>query len=107
MSIITKVVSSNPAHCEVYSIHLYVIKFVSDLRQISRLVFPGTICMVSSANKTDRHDITEILLKVVVNPMTLIRTLYLLFLTLAYYVRDKGPSHVWSTSRLHTHVHIE
>ena len=28
------VVSSNPTHCEVYSIQRYVIKFVSDLRQI-------------------------------------------------------------------------
>ena len=30
----TKVVSSNPAHDEGYSIQYYVIKFVSDLRQI-------------------------------------------------------------------------
>ena len=30
----TKVVSSNPAHGEVYSILHYVIKFVSDLRQV-------------------------------------------------------------------------
>ena len=30
--ITTKVVSSNPAHGEVYSIQHYVIKFVSDLR---------------------------------------------------------------------------
>ena len=37
----------------------YVIKFVSDLRQV------GT--PVSSTNKTDRHDISEILLKVVLN----------------------------------------
>jgi hypothetical protein len=29
-----KVVSSNPAHSEVYSIQHYVIKFVSDLRQV-------------------------------------------------------------------------
>ena len=29
-----KVVSSNPVHGEVYSIHHYVIKFVSDLRQV-------------------------------------------------------------------------
>jgi hypothetical protein len=33
-SIITKIVSSNPIHGEVYSIHHYVIKFVSDLRQV-------------------------------------------------------------------------
>ena len=32
--ITTKVVSSNPVHGEVYSIQHYVIKFVSDLRQI-------------------------------------------------------------------------
>jgi hypothetical protein len=37
-----------------------VIKFVSDLRQVGG--FPGP--SVFSANKTDRHDITEILLKV-------------------------------------------
>ena len=35
MPINTKVVSSNPAHSEVYSIQHYVIKFVSDLRQVS------------------------------------------------------------------------
>jgi hypothetical protein len=34
MPITTKVVSSNPAHGEVYSIQLYVIKFVSDMRQV-------------------------------------------------------------------------
>ena len=32
--IITKVVSSNPVHGEVYSKQHYVIKFVSDLRQV-------------------------------------------------------------------------
>jgi hypothetical protein len=31
---ITTQVSSNPTHGEVYSIQLYVIKFVSDLRQV-------------------------------------------------------------------------
>jgi len=35
MPITTKVVSSNPVHGEVYSIQHYVIKFVSDLRQVS------------------------------------------------------------------------
>jgi hypothetical protein len=38
----------------------YVIKFVSDLRQVGGPPF-------SSTNKTDRHDITEILLKVALN----------------------------------------
>jgi hypothetical protein len=33
--ITNKVVSSNPVHWEVYSIQHYVMKFVSDLRQIS------------------------------------------------------------------------
>ena len=32
--ITTKVVSLNPAHGEVYLIQLFVIKFVSDLRQV-------------------------------------------------------------------------
>jgi hypothetical protein len=32
--ITTEVVSSNPAHGEVYSIQHYVIKFVSDLRHV-------------------------------------------------------------------------
>ena len=34
LPITTKVVSSNPVHGEVYSIQHYVIKFVSDLRQV-------------------------------------------------------------------------
>jgi hypothetical protein len=42
-----KVVSSNPAHGEMHSIQHYVIKFVSDLRQVSVLFwvlrFPSTI----------------------------------------------------------------
>ena len=39
----------------------YVIKFVSDLRQVS------SFSPVSSTNKTDRYNITEILLKVELN----------------------------------------
>jgi hypothetical protein len=50
--ITTKVVGSNSVHGEVYSIQHYVIKFVSDLRQVGG--FLGT--PVSSTNKTDRHD---------------------------------------------------
>jgi hypothetical protein len=34
----TKVVSSNPAHGELYSIQHYVIKFISDLRQVCGLL---------------------------------------------------------------------
>jgi len=33
--ITTKIVSLNPVHGEVYSIQCYVVKFVSDLRQVS------------------------------------------------------------------------
>jgi hypothetical protein len=47
MPITTKVVNLNPAHGRVYYIQHYVIKFVSDLRQVP-------------SNKTDRHDITEV-----------------------------------------------
>jgi hypothetical protein len=43
----TKVVSSNLAHGEVYSIQHYVIKFVSDLRQVGGFLpvvrFPSPI----------------------------------------------------------------
>jgi len=42
VSITTKVVISNPVHSEVYSIQLYVLKFVSDLRQVG--------CFLSSTN---------------------------------------------------------
>jgi hypothetical protein len=42
----------------VYSIQHYVIKIVSNLRQIGG--FLGT--PVSSTNKTDHHDITEVVL---------------------------------------------
>jgi hypothetical protein len=46
-----------------YSIQYYVIKFVNDL--LVRWFSPGTA--VSCTNKTDRHDIAEILLKVALN----------------------------------------
>jgi hypothetical protein len=61
--ITTNVVSLNSAHGEVYLIQHYVIKFVSDLRQVSSFLSSP----VSSTNKTERHDITEILLKVALN----------------------------------------
>jgi len=59
--ITTEVVSSIPANGDVCSIQHYVIKFVSDLRQVGVLVSPGTPAY--STNKTGRHDISEILLK--------------------------------------------
>ena len=60
--ITTDVASSISAHGEVYSIHHFVINFVSDLRQVGWWFSP-----VSSTNKTDLHNITEILLKVALN----------------------------------------
>ena len=61
--ITTNVVSLNSAHGEVYLIQHYAIKFVSDLRQVGSFLSSP----VSSTNKTERHDITEILLKVALN----------------------------------------
>ena len=66
--ITANVVNSNPAHGEVYSIQHYVIKFVSDLRRL--VVFPGY------SNKTDGHDITELLLKVALSTIALPLTLH-------------------------------
>jgi hypothetical protein len=60
----TKVVSSNPVHDEVYSIKHYVIKFVSDLRQVGGFF---QVPLSLPPIKTDSHDITEILLKVALN----------------------------------------
>jgi hypothetical protein len=55
------------------SIQQYVIKFDSDLWQVGG--FTRLLRFVSSTNKTDRHDITEILLKVALNTLTL--TMYI------------------------------
>jgi hypothetical protein len=38
VAIVTKIVSSNPVHCEVYSIQNYVIKFVSNLWHVGGLL---------------------------------------------------------------------
>jgi hypothetical protein len=61
--ITTKVVSLNPVHGEVYSIQHYVI--VCQRLETGQWFSPGTL--ISSTNKTGRHDITEILLKVTLN----------------------------------------
>ena len=53
---------SNSAHDEVHLIQYYVIKLVSVLMQVGGF-FQYT--PVFSINKTDRHDIAEILLKLV------------------------------------------
>ena len=50
--IITNVVSSSPAYGEVYSIHRYVINFVSDLRQVCGFIrvlrFPQPIKLIAT-----------------------------------------------------------
>ena len=56
--ITTKVMSSNPVHGDVYSIQYYVRQLLATGRWFSS----GT--PVSSTNKTDHHDITEISLEV-------------------------------------------
>ena len=68
MYITTKVVSSNPSDGEVYSIQHYVIKFVSDLRQLGVFL---RVLRVFATNKTDRHDIAEIVFKLVLNTVNL------------------------------------
>ena len=60
VSITTKVVSSNPAHGEVYSIQHYVISL-----SVNCDFSQGT--PVSSTNKIDKHNIIEILLKMALN----------------------------------------
>ena len=66
--ITTNILSSNPARGKLYGIQHYVIKFVGDLRAGRSVVSPGT--PVSSTNKSENHDITEILLKVTLNTIT-------------------------------------
>ena len=62
--ITTNIMRSNPTHGEVYLIQYYVIKFVSDLTAGRWF---STRPPVSSTNKTDRHEIDEILFKVALN----------------------------------------
>ena len=62
--ITTNVMSSNPTQ----TIQHYVIKFVSDLPQVSGFL---RVLWFPPNNKTDCHDITEILLKVAINTLNL------------------------------------
>ena len=55
-------------HDEVYSILHYMIKFVSDLRQVGGFI---RVLRFPPSNKTENHDITETLLKVALNTITL------------------------------------
>ena len=63
----TQVVGLNPAHVEV-STHATLCDKVSQRLATGLWLSLGT--PVSSTNKTDHHDITEILLKVVLNPIS-------------------------------------
>ena len=67
--ITTNIVSSNPADGELYSIQHNMIKFVSDLREVTQWFSSDTL--VFSSNKSDRHDIAEILMKVTLNTINL------------------------------------
>jgi len=64
----TDVVSSNPAHGEMYLIQHYVIKFVSDLPQAGGFLL---VFRFHPLLKADCHDITEILLKLPVSAINL------------------------------------
>ena len=68
MPITTNVVSLNPTHCEVYPIQPYVIKL-----SLTCSRFDCFLCgtPVSSTNKTDHHDIAEILLIMALHTITL------------------------------------
>ena len=59
--------SSNLAHGEVYSIQNYVIKFVSDLRQVGGFL---SVLWFPPPTKRDRQDITETLLQVALSTIT-------------------------------------
>ena len=67
--ITTNSVSSKSAYGDVYSKQHYMIKFVSDLRQAGGFLGGNP---VFSTNETDRHDITEIMLKVALNTIIII-----------------------------------
>ena len=67
----TKVMSLVTAHGELYLIQYYVIKFVSYLWQIRD--FLNVLSGFLHTQKTGNHDITEILLYVVLNTLRHIR----------------------------------
>ena len=73
MLITTNVVSSNPTHGKVYSIQHYVI--VCQWLATGQWFSLGAL--VSSTNKTDCHDITDLLLKVALNTITLTHSYFL------------------------------
>ena len=78
-------VSLNLTHGEVYLIQHYVIKFISYLRQVSGFI------EVLGFSPTDRHNITEILLKMALNTITL---------TPVYFIVKFLPNNYCKTSLL-------
>jgi hypothetical protein len=74
--IITKVVSSNPVHGDAYSIQHYVIKFVSDLRQVSGfhrvLRFPPPI-KLTLIRKPPCYSYSQYMLDIAIRKQTQIR----------------------------------
>jgi hypothetical protein len=64
MPITTEGVSLNPVHHEVYSIQHYVIKFVSNLRQVGGFLL---VLWFPPSHKTDCHDLAKILLRMALN----------------------------------------
>ena len=76
--ITAEVVSLNPVHGKMYLIQHYVIKFVSDLHQVSSFL---RVLRVSSTSKTNRHDITEILLKVALSTLNQPLFLFMTFIS--------------------------
>ena len=85
--ITTNIVSSNRVHGEVYSIQHYVIKFVSDLRQVG-----GTL--VSSTNKT------ELLLKVALNTIKQTNKQTVHKVKIWYCISPKNYCHVYDQKYL-------
>ena len=88
--------SSNHDHGEVYSLQQYVIKAVSDLRQV--WFSPGIL--VSSTNKTDRRDITEILLKVALSTITLTLLLSIEIMLLVIHCMYFSVRNQWNILRI-------
>jgi len=69
MPIATIVVSLNPTNGELYRYSIKHCDKVCQLLDAGRWFSPGTL--VSSTNKTDRHDTAEILLKVALSTINL------------------------------------
>ena len=77
--ITTKVISSNTAHGQAYLIQQYVRKVVNDMRKIGDFlrVLRCPPPKKKKEKKSDRHDITELLLTVTLNTIILTFVIYL------------------------------